>query len=584
MAALADTAGADAALTAAARTGDHAAYAELFERYHSRIYNYAYGIVNNPDDAGDVAQDAFVKVFQALPRLTGDVDFSAYLYRTAHNVAIDAVKHRNRFAPPDSLDYQAEPSLRADPERVALVVEQQDQTWRAASELSDNHRAILALRELHDLSYQEIADVMGMPRTTVGVLLSRARLKFKEAFRMSSIDTENLVKECRDMLPLLSAYLDEELDASKRARVEEHLEACAFCRLALEEMTEASRSYRALLPLFVPAAFRDSAWANVSGRLVASTSGTADAGGPPRADGPGSAAGPKPLAASATATGPGRAGASPETGGGIRRRGTRALVGVLALAAIVIFGVSVAGGVAALRAYRATSTTATSLPAAAVDADADAGGAPALVADTTSTAPAPSTVAVTASTTASTEADPTTGSSLPTTAGTARTTTTTRSTTTGAPASTSAPAATSTGAPSTTTTSTTSSSTTTTRSTVPVDRDPPPTPSPRSPANGAVVAGNSVKLVWEGVKDPSGVRYRVEIQRFDGSSYVPAVSYSDLTGTAVGHTMTAPFERWRVSAVDGQGNRSKPSAWWTYSKKIELTVTLTILTTTTGLY
>ncbi|MHB0979467.1 MAG: RNA polymerase sigma factor [Thermoleophilia bacterium] len=72
--------------------------------------------------------------------------------RTAHNTAIDAVKHRNRFTTPDALELQMEPALRADPERVTLLQEQQDQTWRAAFKLSDNHRAILTLRELHDLS------------------------------------------------------------------------------------------------------------------------------------------------------------------------------------------------------------------------------------------------------------------------------------------------------------------------------------------------------------------------------------------------------------------------------------------------
>lgn len=253
----------DTTLVTAARNGDPAAYGELFSRYQSRIYNYAYGIAGNPDDAADITQEAFVRVFEALPRVPGELNFSAYVYRTAHNLAVDTIKSRRRFVEPDALDAAVEPSLRADPERVALVQEQQKQTWRAVFQLSDNHRAILTLRELHDLSYQEIADIMDMPRNTVGVLLSRARLKFKEAFRMSSVDVDKLCAECRDMLPLLSAYLDDELDAKKRARVEEHLTQCAFCRLALEEMTESSRSYRAILPLLPPAGLGEAVWARL---------------------------------------------------------------------------------------------------------------------------------------------------------------------------------------------------------------------------------------------------------------------------------------------------------------------------------
>ncbi len=250
----------DTLLVAAARNGDHAAYGELFTRYQSRIYNYAYGIAGNRDDAADIAQEAFARVFEALPRVTGELNFSAYVYRTAHNVAIDTVKGRSRFEDPEALDVQMEPSLRADPERVALVQEQQHQAWQAAFRLTDDHRAILTLRELHDLSYQEIAEIMDMPRNTVGVLLSRARLRFKEAFRMSSVDIDKLTAECQDMLPLLSAYIDDELDEQKRARVESHLEQCAFCRLALEEMTESSRSYRAILPLLPPAGLGKGLW------------------------------------------------------------------------------------------------------------------------------------------------------------------------------------------------------------------------------------------------------------------------------------------------------------------------------------
>lgn len=80
-------------------------------------------------------------------------------------------------------------AVRADPERVTLVREQQQQARSAAFALTDNHRAILYLRDLHDLSYDEVAQIMDMPRTTVGVPLSRARLKYKEPFLMSSLDT-----------------------------------------------------------------------------------------------------------------------------------------------------------------------------------------------------------------------------------------------------------------------------------------------------------------------------------------------------------------------------------------------------------
>lgn len=538
-----DTAGAspDAALVAAARSGDRDAYAQLFERYHGRIYNYAYGIAGNPDDAGDIAQEAFVRMFQALPRLTGELNFSAYLYRTAHNAAMDAVKRRSRFAPPEALDLQMEPALRADPERVTLVQQQQEQAWTAAFELSDNHRAILTLRELHDLSYQEIADIMEMPRATVGVLLSRARLKFKEAFRMSSIDTENLVKECRDMLPLLSAYIDDELDATKRERVETHLEDCAFCRLALEEMTESSKSYRVIVPLLPAASAEAATWARLRDSLPSDSAGLPDV---------------------AITTGSGRTDEVPSAADrpAPRRLTSKVLAATLAVAAVVIFGVSVAGGLSELAAWRSTSTTTLeSRIVASSEADPTSG---ALAVAASSTTDRTTTVTIESSTTTTEPSLPTTTKTGPASGG-------------GASSSTGAPVT-----PSTTTSTTQKpadpgpSTTTTTR---PQDTQPPPTPALLSPASGAVIDGGKVKLSWQAVKDPSGVAYRVEIQHFDGKSYAPLRTVDGLTATTLGHSMKSILERWRVTAIDGRGNASKPSAWWTISQP------LTIVTPKTGL-
>lgn len=241
----------DSTLASRAASGDPAAFSALFEKYQSAIYNYAYRITGDPEDAKDVTQEAFLKVFGMLER-GKQVEFRPYLYRTAHNIACDTIGEKKRFVGPDALDLEAEPGLRADPERTALLRDQQEHAYKALFALSEKHRAVLALREMEGLSYQEIADVLEMPRNTVGVYLSRARLQFKEAFRMSAVDTERLAQECREMLPLLSAYLDDEVTAEERDRVESHLEGCPLCRLALDEMRESSRSYRALIPLLPP--------------------------------------------------------------------------------------------------------------------------------------------------------------------------------------------------------------------------------------------------------------------------------------------------------------------------------------------
>ncbi|MBU2602833.1 MAG: hypothetical protein KKA32_11835 [Actinobacteria bacterium] len=216
---------------------------------------------------------------------------------------------------------------------------------------------------------------------------------------------------------------------------------------------------------------------------------------------------------------------------------SKVVVGALVAAAVVLFGVSVAGGTAALRAYQATSTTTT--VASAVIATEGQGVTGALVSGDDK-----------------------------------------RSTSTAAPRST---------APPTTvppTTRTTAGTIGTTRTTVLVDTTPPPTPTLVYPDNGAIIDRGKVSLGWRAVKDPSGVLYRVEVQHYDGKTYVPTRTYNDLSATTLGRTMTAMSERWRVSAVDGRGNWSAPGRWRTMTQPLSIVVPMTpyITTTTIMLY
>ena len=94
---------ADGELVAAVQAGDSAAFGELFERYQTKIYNFCYGILGNPDDARDATQDAFIRVYEAMPRKE-HLEFSAYLYRTARNLSYDVAKARGRYTTPEALE------------------------------------------------------------------------------------------------------------------------------------------------------------------------------------------------------------------------------------------------------------------------------------------------------------------------------------------------------------------------------------------------------------------------------------------------------------------------------------------------
>ncbi len=517
----------DEELVALARDGDTASCGQLFERYQSKIYNFAYGIVGNRDDAQDIAQEAFVKVFQALPRMKTDARFSSYLYRTAHNAAIDTVKAKGRLASPEALDLEEESSLHADPERVALFKEQQAQVRGAAFDLSDEFRTVLTLRELQDLSYTEIAAILGIPKNTVGVVLSRARLKFKGAFRMSHVDVDKLTRECQKMLPLLSAYIDGELAPARREKVERHLDDCPLCRLALEEMQEASKRYRALIPLIPPAALK----ADVLGRIAGMHGGPARTGQLDAAHGAGRAAGEY--------AGSGSVDATRELDVPRLTVGKKAALAVVALAVVAL----VAGGIAAFvllggkggggqgeasETLAITTHQVSSMLAA--QEIADIMHARARAAEQRRRAKEAAGQA-----TSGEDGDGTAGQTGDENGASGGDS--------GTPGGGEAGG----------------------------DTQAPPTPTQLSPASGAVISGPDVTLEWQAVDDPSGVTYSIEIQQFlgGGAGYGNAQVVEGWSGTQYGLALSGMTQRWRVWAVDGAGNASAKSGWRTVTQAAE---------------
>ncbi|RJQ42327.1 MAG: sigma-70 family RNA polymerase sigma factor [Gaiellales bacterium] len=243
----------DSQLALMAGRGDADACRRLFERYQHPVYNFVYRMVDNAEDASDIVQDAFIKVYNVLGRQEVR-NFSAYLYRTARNLAYDEMRRRSRFADVDQeLLAPEDPNIYADPQRALLLAEQMQKVRQAAGGLSENQRAALVLRELEGLDYDQMAEVMESNRNAVGALLSRARLKFREELRMAQVRTDMAPEECEEAIALLSPYIDGELAGEDIAYVERHLEQCGFCAAAFEEMREASRSFRVLIPVIPPA-------------------------------------------------------------------------------------------------------------------------------------------------------------------------------------------------------------------------------------------------------------------------------------------------------------------------------------------
>ena len=167
-----------------ARRGDLAAYDELVKRYQERIYATIYHMTGNHEDANDLAQEAFIKAYQALKSFKGGSTFYTWLYRIAINKTINFLKqrkHRHHFSLND-LDFNTEhnPDLVAlishkTPHRDAGLAELQKKLNEALLKLSEPHRMVVVLHDVQGVSHEEIAETMNCNIGTVRSRLFYAR-------------------------------------------------------------------------------------------------------------------------------------------------------------------------------------------------------------------------------------------------------------------------------------------------------------------------------------------------------------------------------------------------------------------------
>ena len=176
------------------REGDEFAFQELVRRYRNPITNYVYRMIDDYDRAVDLSQETFVRVYMSVERYQATYSFSTYIYRIAHNLAITELRQRKRrrliplptfFSDkeseeievelPDDRQIQADAALIADERRAAVT--------RAIASLPEKYRAPLVLCDLEEKSYDEIADVLGLPTGTVKSRINRARNLLKEKLR-----------------------------------------------------------------------------------------------------------------------------------------------------------------------------------------------------------------------------------------------------------------------------------------------------------------------------------------------------------------------------------------------------------------
>lgn len=269
----------DERLTRRACGGDERAFAAIFRRYHQPLYRFCLAIVGNPEDAQDALQNTMIKVLRALPGEERTIELKPWLYRIAHNEAIDLLRRRRETRPLDIEQAAPGYGLAED----AATRERLRRLLTDLRELPERQRDVLVMRELSGLEFEEIGAALDTSDAVARQTLYEARQSLRQM-------EEGREMSCGEVTRALS---DGDGRVIRRRDVRAHLRSCSGCRAFRDEIKGRQHDLAAISPL--PAAA-------VAGMLqgLAGGSGAASGGGLVAALGGGAA---KTIGASAAAKG-----------------------------------------------------------------------------------------------------------------------------------------------------------------------------------------------------------------------------------------------------------------------------------------
>lgn len=176
----------EADLISRGQDGDQEALKEIFDRYRERVYRIAYGVVRHREDALDIVQEVFIKLFRSIKSFEGKSRFYTYLFRMTLNTAIDhsrkmkkalvsSIDEEGGYVPVDAVENR--------PDRIAARKELEKRINMAMDKLPRDQKAAIILREVEGLSYQEMAEAMECSIGTVMSRLHYARKKLQESLK-----------------------------------------------------------------------------------------------------------------------------------------------------------------------------------------------------------------------------------------------------------------------------------------------------------------------------------------------------------------------------------------------------------------
>lgn len=171
--------GAEKDIIGRCQEGDTESFGLLVEKYYKPMLVFAYRMMGNWDEAWDVTQEAFLKVFLSIGKFDKKTNFSGWLYRIVNNQSLDQLRKRGREIDIDGIQSLSSGSGK-NPEDIVIKREREKFIQKCLQELSDMQRACLILRDFEGYSCDEIAQILGIEKSTVRVHLHRGRENLKK--------------------------------------------------------------------------------------------------------------------------------------------------------------------------------------------------------------------------------------------------------------------------------------------------------------------------------------------------------------------------------------------------------------------
>ncbi|MFZ2975323.1 MAG: RNA polymerase sigma factor [Candidatus Moraniibacteriota bacterium] len=179
----------DSELVEIVRNSDQERYGEIIERYQGKLFAYLFRLIGSRDEAQDILQDVFLKAYRNLQSYDTTRKFSSWIYRIAHNEAVNFIKRRalKRFIPWEDIaatkDKLEMMSFEEGADKAWLRKEIGKEVNTALEKMPFKYKQVLVLRYFSDKSYEEISEILGKPMNTVGTLISRAKQKLSQELK-----------------------------------------------------------------------------------------------------------------------------------------------------------------------------------------------------------------------------------------------------------------------------------------------------------------------------------------------------------------------------------------------------------------